>query len=115
MTSAAIDRATLEELRTTTGADFVSELIDTFLVEAPGMLADLGRAFDDGNAEGFRRAAHSLKSNGNTFGAATFADLARKLELGGLAPVRDAAGAPIEALNREYARVAEALAELKRA
>jgi len=35
MTSAAIDRATFEELRMTTGADFVSELIDTFLVEAP--------------------------------------------------------------------------------
>ena len=115
MTSAAIDRATFEELKTTTGAEFVSELIDTFLAEAPAMLSDLRSAFEDGDAERFRRAAHSLKSNGNTFGAMAFADLARKLELGGLARARDAAGAPLDALRGEYARVAKALTELKHA
>ena len=113
MTSPAIDHATFEELKTTTGAEFVCELVDTFLAEAPAMLSDLRSAFDDGDAERFRRAAHSLKSNGNTFGATAFADLARKLELGGLAPVRDAAGAPMDLLRREYARVAEALNALK--
>ena len=115
MTSSAIDRAIFEELRTTTGEDFVDELVDTFISEAPGMLADLRKAFDDGSAERFRRAAHSLKSNANTFGATVLGKLARDLELGGLALARDAAGAPIEALGREYARVAEALLELKRA
>ena len=115
MTSSAIDRATFEELRTTTGEDFVDELVDTFLSEAPGMLAELQQAFDDRSAERFRRAAHSLKSNANTFGATVLGKLARELELGGLQLAGEGAAAPIEALHREYARVAEALAELKRA
>ena len=114
MTSSAIDRPTFEELRTTTGEDFVDELVDTFLSEAPEMLADLRKALDDGSAERFRRAAHSLKSNANTFGATVLGKLARELELGGLPLADEDAGAPIQALHREYARVAEALTELKR-
>jgi HPt (histidine-containing phosphotransfer) domain-containing protein len=47
----------------------VRELVDTFLAEAPSMLADLRESLASGEAERFRRAAHSLKSNGNTFGA----------------------------------------------
>ena len=79
--------------RHTTGAEFVGELVDTFLEEAPGMLAELRSARADGNAERFRRAAHSLKSNGNTFGALSLAALARELELKGLDadPARDEA------------------------
>ena len=110
-----IDRTTFAELQAAAGAEFVAELVDTFLEEAPQMLAELRRALAEGNADRFRRAAHSLKSNANTFGATVLGKLARDLELGGLALARDAAGAPIEALGREYARVAEALLELKRA
>jgi histidine phosphotransfer protein HptB len=50
------------------------------------LLAELRSARAAGSAERFRRAAHSLKSNGNTFGATGLADLARALELGGLPP-----------------------------
>ena len=35
MADAAIDRATFEELKATAGSDFVGELIETFLAEAP--------------------------------------------------------------------------------
>jgi HPt (histidine-containing phosphotransfer) domain-containing protein len=110
----AIDRATFEELRATAGADFVAELIDTFLAEAPGMLAELRDAFDAADTERFRRVAHSLKSNGNTFGALALGALARDLELGGLDRVRAASGAPLDHLAAEYARVAQALTELGR-
>ena len=48
------------------------------------MLAELRAARAEGNAERFRRAAHSLKSNGNTFGAVKLAALAREFELKGL-------------------------------
>ena len=41
--------------------------------------------------------------------------MAKDLELGGMAPVRTAAGAPLAALDQEYGRVAKALAEQKRA
>ena len=59
------------------------ELVDTFLTEAPSMLADLRESLADGEAERFRRAAHSLKSNANTFGALTLGALAKDLELSG--------------------------------
>ena len=71
------------------------------------MLAELRSAQAAAEAERFRRAAHSLKSNGNTFGASRFSALARDLELGGLV----AQTAPIDALAAEYERVAVSLKE----
>ena len=102
MTQPTIDPAAFDELKETAGADFAVELVDTFLAEAPSMLAELRRAFTAGDADSFRRAAHSLKSNGNTFGARAFAAMAKELELGGIAPVRSAGGVPLAALDEEY-------------
>ncbi len=113
MAQPTIDLATFDELKATAGADFVRELVDTFLTEAPAMLDDLRRSFAAGNADSFRRAAHSLKSNSNTFGALALGKLARDLELGGLAPVRDAPTS-LDALTAEYARAADALKALAR-
>lgn len=115
MTAPVIDPATFEQLQANAGADFVRELIDTFLAEAPAMLRDLRDAYEVGDAERFRRVAHSLKSNGNTFGALRLGALARDLELRGYAHAKSEDGAPIDALADEYARVAQALTELKRA
>jgi HPt (histidine-containing phosphotransfer) domain-containing protein len=114
MADGAIDRTVFEELKVTAGADFVGELVDTFLTEAPTMLADLRRALDGNDAERFRRVAHSLKSNSNTFGATSLAAMARGLELGGFGAARADNGEPLSALANEYARVAKALTELKR-
>ena len=115
MADATIDRAILEDLKTTAGADFVRELVDTFLSEAPAMLTDLRAAVAANDAARFRRVAHSLKSNSDTFGALGLGTMARTLEQQGLGPVRDAGGAPLEALELEYGRVAAALTELKSA
>ena len=65
-----VDRATLDELAASLGQGFVAELAGTFLAEAPALLGALRRALADGDAESFRRAAHTLKSNAHTFGAA---------------------------------------------
>ncbi len=115
MAEPTIDRATFDALKDTAGAEFAVELVDTFLAEAPGMLAELRRTFAARDADAFRRAAHSLKSNANTFGALTLGEMAKALELGGLAAVTEAAGQPIEALAQEYARAAAALTELRNA
>ena len=115
MTEPTIDRATYDELKDTAGADFVAELVDTFLVEAPRLIDELRRAYDKRDADVFRRSAHSLKSNSNTFGARTLGAMAKDLELGGFAPVVQANGEPLEALAQEYARVAAALTELRNA
>ncbi len=111
MTAPTIDAATFAGLQASAGADFVGELVDTFLEEAPVMMADLQRALAAGQAEPFRRAAHSLKSNANTFGALPLGLLARGLELGGI----DAGKVPgaLESLDQEYRRAAAALAELR--
>ena len=108
-----IDQAVYSELQATTGVEFVAELVDTFLEEAPGMLAELRSARADGNAERFRRAAHSLKSNANTFGAVSLAAQARELELKGLDtdPARDEAA--LAALEAEHMRTAAALKALR--
>ena len=113
MTQSPIDPATFEDLQQTAGKEFVRELIDTFLAEAPVMLATLDRAYAARSAAEFRRAAHSLKSNGNTFGALALGVLARELELADVDAVRAAGAGSVEALRAEYARVAAALAELR--
>jgi HPt (histidine-containing phosphotransfer) domain-containing protein len=115
MTDAAIDRATFEALQQTAGAEFVRDLVDTFLTEAPLMLEDLRRALAANNADQFRRAAHSLKSNSNTFGALTLGTMARELELGGLDQTLKAGTRPLDALALEYSRVAAALKDLRNA
>ena len=110
MPESTIDPSTFAELQETAGAEFVAELVDTFLEEAPTMLAELRAARSKADADRFRRAAHSLKSNSHTFGALALGALARELELTGMDanPARD--NARIDALESEYARVA---AELK--
>ena len=105
-----IDPAIFSELQDSAGADFVVELVDTFFEEAPPMIADLRSALAAGDAERFRRAAHSLKTNAHTFGATALGTKARELELGGLPA--DASG--IDALQALYDTAAAALQELTR-
>jgi HPt (histidine-containing phosphotransfer) domain-containing protein len=111
--TATIDSETFSALRDATGSEFVRELIDTFLVEAPSMLADLRESLANGESDRFRRAAHSLKSNGNTFGALALGAIARDLEISGMAQVKTRAGAPLAGIEAEYARVAAALSALR--
>ena len=111
MSGPAIDDAAFAELQDAAGAEFVRELVDTFLEEAPRMLDELRAAAAAGRVDAFRRAAHSLKSNANTFGAVVLGGLARELELNG-APAGDADRA-LQALADEYARVAARLRELR--
>lgn len=105
----AIDPAVYQELADTAGAEFAAELAETFLQEAPPMLAELRQSLSEGNADRFRRTAHSLKANANTFGAGALAEAARTLEMGGL----PADAIPIDGLQAELARVADALQALK--
>ena len=105
-----IDTQTFAELQDNAGSDFVVELVDTFAEEAPLLLAELRSSFASGAADTFRRAAHSLKSNSNTFGASALAERARSLELAGL----PATAEPIDALAQELTRSVAALQALAR-
>ena len=105
-----IDRGTFAELQANAGADFVLELVDTFAEEAPLIVAEMRAALAAGAAERFRRAAHSLKSNSNTFGASRLAELSRTLELSGL----PASAGPVDAVAKELQLSLAALKELAR-
>ena len=109
-----IDLATFRALEETAGADFVAELVGTFLEEAPAMLAELRSAAEAGDAVRFRRTAHSLKSNSNTVGALALGAAARDLELSGLASDPGRGARALDELEAAYARAAQALEELRR-
>jgi HPt (histidine-containing phosphotransfer) domain-containing protein len=109
----AIDPTRFAELRDTTGGEFVAELIEAFLQEGPGMLEELRSALLDGSADRFRRAAHSLKSNGHALGAMTLGAMARDLELSGLDPNAARDEARLLALEAEFARAGAELRELR--
>jgi HPt (histidine-containing phosphotransfer) domain-containing protein len=113
MDESVIDKTVYAALQDTAGAEFVADLADTFIEEATGMLVELRSARAANHADSFRRAAHSLKTNANTFGAMRLGALARDLELKGLDadPARDQAA--IVALEAEYTRAAAALKELR--
>lgn len=103
-----IDNDAWSELEQTAGADFVGELVETFLQEGPTLLQQLRDSHAAGDAEAFRRSAHSLKSNGLTFGALGFAAQARALEQGGLAAGTAQA---LDALHAQWQEVVAALQE----
>ena len=104
--SDVVDFQVVDDLQDAVGAEFLVELIETFLNEAPGMIAELKQGEAAGDADVMRRAAHSLKSNANTFGAFLLADAARDVETNGLG---DAPDATIDALQDAFDKAAALL------
>ena len=109
MTEGIIDRGTFAALQADTGDDFARELVDTFFEEAPIMFDELRAALEAGDADAFRRTAHSLKSNSQTFGAIKLGAMARELELNGL----PANAAPLDSLAHAYAAAKAGLLGLR--
>jgi HPt (histidine-containing phosphotransfer) domain-containing protein len=72
-------------------------------------MAELRAAVDGRDAETARRVAHTLKSNGATFGAQPFSELCRELEALGRSGELDAAPALLQRAEEEWGRVREAL------
>ncbi len=77
-----LDKQALARLQASMGGDesFLQELIDSFLAEAPQLLATMQQGMTTGNAGEVRLAAHSLKSLAADFGATRLNELARELE-----------------------------------
>lgn len=106
MTNTLIDNAILSELSEAMGADFAGELIETFLSDAPNMFSALEKAVADSDADGYRRAAHSIKSNAQVFGATVLCDQARDMEL---AQLSAESAASVMTLQATYDQTAAAL------
>jgi HPt (histidine-containing phosphotransfer) domain-containing protein len=108
-----LDGKALDSLRQLGGDDFVGELIDTFLRDAPDLLAMLRRSLEAHDVDELRHAAHTLKSNGATFGAEGFSELCSRLE--GQARTGALAGASelVDRIEQEYERFERELAALR--
>jgi HPt (histidine-containing phosphotransfer) domain-containing protein len=111
-----LDPAALENLREMVGGDaeFLAELMDTFLADAPQLLADMRQAVERGDAAGLRLAAHSLKSNSADFGAMTLSNLCWELEGMGKAGTLDGAAKKVAQVEAEYERVKPAIEAVRK-
>jgi CheY-like chemotaxis protein/HPt (histidine-containing phosphotransfer) domain-containing protein len=107
-----LDAEAVDALRELGGADFLTEVIDTFLADAPVLIATL-RTSSEADAQELRRAAHTLKSNGQTFGARQFADLCRELEERAKCGEHDGADELVERIGHEYVGLEAALVALR--
>jgi HPt (histidine-containing phosphotransfer) domain-containing protein len=77
-----IDSQALAKLLETVGGDegFLTELIEAFLEEAPGLLDEMDKAVLDSDAERLRLHAHTLKSNAAQFGATQLSAICLAIE-----------------------------------
>jgi len=77
-----LDPEGLDRLLSNLGGEFeyLVELIETFLEDAPHLIQELNQAVEGQNISEVHRLAHSLKSNGADYGATRFAGLCKELE-----------------------------------
>jgi len=115
--SAVLDPKALQRLVATMGGEFayLAELIDSFLADAPQLLAELAQFARTEDAAGVRRVAHSLKSNGADLGATAFTEQCKELEeLGKSGALADVA-VRVARLQTEYRSVEAALRTVRTA
>jgi CheY-like chemotaxis protein len=114
--AALLDRAALENLLSMLGGEFeyLVELIDSFLEDAPQLLAELDEFVERRDSEGVGCIAHSLKSNGADFGATTFSKLCKDLEMASKAGTLNGVSGLAAHIVAEYGKVEAALATVRR-
>jgi HPt (histidine-containing phosphotransfer) domain-containing protein len=112
LAAVVLQPAALERLMATIGdddPDVLVALIDTFLRDVPRLIDGARRGLQHGQADEVRRAAHTLKSNGATFGAMSFSELSRELESLARSGALEGAADLIARLEAEYEPVRIAL------
>jgi CheY-like chemotaxis protein len=106
-----LDPAVLADLEAQADAQFVSELVATFLDESRDLLTQIGDSLRGRDVVGLRRLAHSLKSSSASVGAVALAARAEKIERLARDGDLDAAAALVPALDEQFARVEQSLAD----
>jgi HPt (histidine-containing phosphotransfer) domain-containing protein len=96
--------------------DFVllRELVELFMAETPGLIAELRAGLRENNAERVERSAHTLKGAVGNFAGRRAFEAARAVELSGHDGQLDKAAALVPALEDEFSRVCLALSEILR-
>lgn len=111
----SIDLTTFNDLKETMGADFIGELIGTYNEETPKLITSLKEALSKKDFEGFRRAAHSIKSTSNSMGALRLGELAKELEFMGRDGNLSGAEGKVEILVTSFQDVKQNLEDLSHA
>jgi HPt (histidine-containing phosphotransfer) domain-containing protein len=112
---ALIDQASLDGLVAAAGGDrsFLAELIDAYLEDSPQQLSAMLHAAQALAPEDLRRAAHSLKSNSASLGAASLAAQCKELEDLARSGALQEMGLRLERVHHEYEEVAQSLREIR--
>ena len=110
-TQPVIDPQAIEDLRALNPDDpaFLRELIDLFVQDVPGRIAEIEQALASRDAVLLTRAAHTIKGSCSNFGATNLREISHAMEMQG--KVSDFAGATtsLVTLRSDFALVAEAL------
>ncbi len=112
-TRPSLDAGALQNLRDLGGDDFLREVVETFLTDAPALIASLRSSLEQQNGEELRRAAHTLKSNGATLGAEEFAELCRTVEQQVKAARLDDLSQLVDRVEQEFPPLRDALNSLR--
>ncbi|HEY1518330.1 MAG TPA: GAF domain-containing protein, partial [Solirubrobacteraceae bacterium] len=109
----SLEAVALQNLRDLGGEDFLIEVIDLFLADAPTLLTSLRGSLERQDTEELRRAAHTLKSNGSTLGATAFAILCRTVEQRAKDGHLDGMSRLVDQIEQQYRTLQETLASLR--
>src|SRR5262249_27384202 len=112
---ADLDLVVLNELRSLQIAgepDLLQSLIELFVAETPSLLVQMRDAAAQGDGDGLRRAAHSLKSSSGSLGACQMAALCAQLEKLGRSGITEGTVEKVRQLEQAFERVCEALVQI---
>ena len=105
-----LEPATVERLRALGGDSFVERLVGVLLEQAPLHVAAVSEAARRGDADGVRRAAHTLRSTAGTVGALSLLAAAERVEMLAVSAVEPKAlAAAAAALETEWDSLQRAL------
>ena len=106
-----IDREMLENLRSIGDADFVAEVINIYVEDAPPRIEAIRAAIHSGDAEKLATAAHALKSGAGNGGAMDVFHLCGDIVVVARAGSLEGANAQLAKLESEHARAVRELRE----
>jgi PAS domain S-box-containing protein len=109
----SLEAAALQNLRDLGGDEFLGEVVDVFLADAPALITSLRSSLERHDTEELRRAAHGLKSNGSTLGATAFAELCGTVEQHAKDGRLDGVSQLVDRIEQDYRTLQEALASLR--
>jgi two-component system, sensor histidine kinase and response regulator len=110
----AVDWSRLNELRRMEAEGMpglATRLVRTYLENSRRLLVELQAAMDAGDADGVRRAAHSVKSTAANIGANVLSQIGRTLEMAAQEPQWRADQEDVNRIVEEHGRVVDALTE----